>query len=162
MQTSSAHRRLAQLPSRQNGYPRELQKIGLLRIALAVFEHFSNEGDFCSARVRQAGTRGTRRAGSTRVKNLPRLAWSASDRPFEEGYTANLARVALALRVACKFKAIQTLGEFKNSLVHKSPMPNTSVELTRYGIAPGPRGAYGHLAPRGPGAMPPRSAHLQR
>jgi len=41
-------------------------------------------------------------------------------------------------------------------------MPNLLVELTRCGMTPGPRGAYGHLAPRGPGAMPPLSAHRER
>jgi len=41
-------------------------------------------------------------------------------------------------------------------------MPNTLVELTHYGMAPGPRGAYGHLAPREPGATPPLSAHRER
>ena len=40
--------------------------------------------------------------------------------------------------------------------------PNPLVELTRYGMAPGPRGAYGHPAPRGPGAIPPLSAHRER
>ena len=40
--------------------------------------------------------------------------------------------------------------------------PNPLVELTRYGMAPGPRSAYSHTAPHGPGAMPTRSAHLQR
>jgi len=40
--------------------------------------------------------------------------------------------------------------------------PNPLVELTRYGMAPGPRGAYGHIAPRGPGATPPLSAHRER
>jgi len=40
--------------------------------------------------------------------------------------------------------------------------PNPLVELTRYGLAPGPRSAYGHHAPRGPGATPPLSAHRER
>ena len=44
----------------------------------------------------------------------------------------------------------------------QSVMPNPLVELTRYGMAPGPRGAYVHLAPRGPGATPPLSAHRER
>jgi hypothetical protein len=41
-------------------------------------------------------------------------------------------------------------------------MPNPLVELTRYGMSPGPRGAYAHLAPRGAGAMPPLVAYRER
>jgi hypothetical protein len=40
--------------------------------------------------------------------------------------------------------------------------PNPLVELTRYGIAPGPRGVLVYHPPRGPGAMPPRAAHRER
>lgn len=40
--------------------------------------------------------------------------------------------------------------------------PNPSLERTLTGKAPGPRGAKGHAAPRGPGALPVRSAQLKR
>ena len=40
--------------------------------------------------------------------------------------------------------------------------PNPLVELTRYGMAPGPRSAVVHLALHGPGATPPRAAHRER
>ena len=40
--------------------------------------------------------------------------------------------------------------------------PNPSLEPTRYGKAPWPRGAQAYLAPRGQGALPPRAAQLKR
>jgi hypothetical protein len=42
------------------------------------------------------------------------------------------------------------------------PGPNPSFELTRYGMAPGPRGAFVYHAPHGPGATPQRAAQFQR
>lgn len=41
-------------------------------------------------------------------------------------------------------------------------IPNPLVELTRYGIGPGPRVAAVHLESRGPGATPPRAVHRER
>ena len=40
--------------------------------------------------------------------------------------------------------------------------PNPSVEPTRSGMAPWPRGVLAYHPPRGQGATPPRSAHLKR
>ncbi len=157
VQASCAHRRLALIPSSQNGSPPGLHKTGHLRIALEASGRFNNEGSFCSARVRQAGTRGTGRGDSSRMENQ-----RASDKSIEEELQRQLARAAFALRVVCKFRAQQTLGEFRQPFMHQNTMPNPLVELTRYGMAPGPLGAYGHHAPRGPGATPPRSAHRER
>ncbi len=42
------------------------------------------------------------------------------------------------------------------------PRPNTSLEPTRSGMAPRPRSAVVHDAPRGQGAMPARAAQLKR
>ena len=159
MQASCAHQRLALLPSNQNWHPRELHKIGHLRIALEASAHCSNEGNFCSARVRQASTRGTGRGESSRMESQ-----RASDRPIEEELQLQLARAAVALRVACNFNAKQTLGEFPQPLVHQSPMPNPLVELTRYGMAPClPRACATRIvALVSQGATPPRSAHRER
>jgi hypothetical protein len=41
-------------------------------------------------------------------------------------------------------------------------MPNPSFELTRSGMAPWPFGGFVYSPPHGQGAMPPRSAQLQR
>ncbi len=131
MQTSCAHRLLAPLPSRQNGPPLGLHKISLLRIALEASERFNDESNFCSARVRQAGTRGTGRGYSSRME-----IQRASDRSIEEELQRQLARAEVALRVACKFKAKHTLGEFRQPIVNQNPMPNPLVELTHYGMAP--------------------------
>ena len=40
--------------------------------------------------------------------------------------------------------------------------PNPSLEWTRAGMAPWPRGAVVHVAPRGQGAMPERAPQLKR
>ena len=49
-----------------------------------------------------------------------------------------------------------------SSAFSRAPMPNTSVKLTRSGMAPGPSSAFANFALHGPGAMPPRSAYLKR
>ena len=49
-----------------------------------------------------------------------------------------------------------------SSAFSRAPMPNTSVKLTRSGMAPGPSIAFVHSALHGPGATPPRSAYLKR
>ena len=159
MQASCAHRRLALLPSNRDCHPRELHKIGLLRIALEASERFSNEGNFCSARVRQAGTRGTGRGDSSRMENQ-----RASDRSIEEELQRQLARAAVALRVACKLNTKQALGEFRQPIVNQNPMPNPLVELTRYGMAPRlPRACASRIvALVSQGATPQRSAHRER
>lgn len=41
-------------------------------------------------------------------------------------------------------------------------LPNHSLEPTRSGVAPWPRGTVVHDAPRGQGAMPARAARLKR
>ena len=159
MQASCTHRHLALIPSNQNEHPRELHKIGILRFALDASERFNHEGNFHSARVRQAGTRGTGRGASTRMQNQ-----CASDSSTEEVLQRQLARAALALRVACKFNATQTLGEFKQPNVHQNPMPNPLVELTRYGMAPRlPRACASRIvALVSQGATPQWSAHRER
>ncbi len=159
MQAISAHRRLALLSSRRHRSPREQYKVGHLRIALEASERFSNDGYSCSARVRQAGTRDTGRGDSSRMANQ-----RAPDRSVEEERQRQLARAAVALRVACKFKAKQTHGEFRQSIVHQYPMPNPLVELTRYGMAPRlPRACASRIvALASQGATPPRSAHRER
>ncbi len=43
-----------------------------------------------------------------------------------------------------------------------SSTPNRSVEATRNGMAPWPRGAIVDRAPRGQGTMPSRAPHLER
>ena len=46
--------------------------------------------------------------------------------------------------------------------VSAQPLPNPSLEPTRSGMAPWPRGFPAYHPPRGQGAMPPRSAQLKR
>ena len=126
--------------------------------------HFSNDGNFCSARVRQAGTRGASGGYSTRMDKRLRFQQPASDRPREEAYNGTLPRVAVALPVASKFKAMQTLGEFVQPIVQENPLPNPLVELTRYGMAPRlPRACASRIvALVSQGATPQRSAHRER
>ncbi len=159
MQASCAHRRFAPLPSCQNGSSSRPHWIGLLRIANEASERFNNEGNFCSARVRRAGTRGTGRGDSSRTESK-----RASDKSIEEELRRQLARAAVAFRLACRFNATQTLGEFRQPIVNQNPMPNPLVELTRYGVAPRlPRACASRIvALVSQGATPQRSAHRER
>ena len=65
-------------------------------------------------------------------------------------------------RRKCKHRSAWSRNSTSNLRAYKRVRPNPSVEPTRSGVAPWPRGFHVYHPPRGQGTTPPRSAHLKR
>ena len=90
--------------------------------------------------------------GATRLK--------AMDKP--SSLACAFERLACSVQAKRAQVSIHSLHPAALACFGADPLPNPSVEPTRSGMAPWPRGFHAYHPPRGQGATPPRSAQLKR
>ena len=95
------------------------------------------------------------------------LTGSSGATRFEAEQALSMLACAFG-RPACSVQAKRAQVSFQSAPTATparfgtGPLPNPSLELTRSGRPPWPRGVHVYHAPRGQGVLPPRSAQLKR